>query len=807
MKPIRIIAIVVALLVLATAPAFAEPPAPAKEEVVYAHLGSDGAVNQAYVVNAFPDSNGKIVDHGDYGQIINLTNTEQINYNGQRLDINTEPGNFYYQGELTSRAMPWQIAVGYELDGEKLPASELVGRSGQLRINIAVRQDRSIDPVYFDNYLLQVSVNLDAKYCSDIVSAGATIAANGEVKVVNHSLLPGKEADYTITATVRNLHLGQIQAVGLPFEMVMDMPDPSSYLGDLLALQQAIAQLADGVNQFGAGVDQLDRAAGQLGSGAEALTSNAHTIAAGFDRLAAGRGDFDAGLRQYNQAIQQFATGLTALPTGLASFTAGIDQLTAGSGQLAGGLAGVGTGMGQFDAALGQTANGSVALSAGIDQLSAGLGELTAQGKYADPNLVGGSAQILAALSAIDQALSLPLSDAEAQQLLGLLQTFSSSFQEFSKSVEATDFDTFLTRLRDALTRFDGTVGRIEQIAADLQDGAAITARLGIDVTDNPQAQALLAEMAEQGRRLDAATVELRAIRAELGGLEPLLAGVIDSLNQLRGQFEIIQALIARLNTAIQTITGDDINKLKAGIKLLSSNYRTFHQGLVAYVDGVEQAYLGVSGEQGLAAGAHELSSGLGQLAASSSGLTAGVVQLAGGAAQLHSGLRELQAGANQFASQAGQLSTGAGQLATGGNELVAGHTQLLAGDGQYATGIHQYASGMSSYSTGVQQYVVGMGELNSAAGRLGVGANELRAGTSNMDQQLTQRMNEAMAEFLPGDYTSVSFTSPKNTGIQRVQFVYLLDAQIEPTVQHTSEPEPQKSWWQRIIDIFRGGD
>ncbi len=42
-------------------------------------------------------------------------------------------------------------------------------------------------------------------------------------------------------------------------------------------------------------------------------------------------------------------------------------------------------------------------------------------------------------------------------------------------------------------------------------------------------------------------------------------------------------------------------------------------------------------------------------------------------------------------------------------------------------------------------------------------------------------------------------------TGIERVQFVYLTDAQSEePPPADDAGPEPRKTLWERILDVFR---
>lgn len=47
-----------------------------KEEVVYAMLSGNGALEGAYVVNSFVDQD--ITDYGDYTDVRNLTTTDEI---------------------------------------------------------------------------------------------------------------------------------------------------------------------------------------------------------------------------------------------------------------------------------------------------------------------------------------------------------------------------------------------------------------------------------------------------------------------------------------------------------------------------------------------------------------------------------------------------------------------------------------------------------------------------------------------------------------------------------------------------------
>ncbi len=810
MKPIvRVIALIAGLLVLIAAPAGAAPTQP-KEEVVYAHLASDGKVNRVFVVNAFADAEGDLTDYGHYTGVVNLSNTDELDLREDRVKVPAQSEPFYYQGELAEQDMPWRLGLEYRLDGRTVTANELLGRSGAFELRVKVRANEEVDPVFFDHYMLQIQVNMDSQHFTEIISDGATIASAGQNRVVNLTSLPGNEADLVIRAQASDAVLGQIQVVGLPFEMMFELPDPAQYTADLLTLQSAIAELATGVTGFTDGVQAVTGAADELSGGAATLASNAELIAGGFDQLAVGRGDFDAALRQYSQGVQDFATGLGGLNTGIGEFASGVDALATGSGELASGLDEYDTGMGQFSAGLGQSAQGGQALVAGLDQLAGGLGQLTEQGKYADENLVGASEEILGSLQALQFALQAPLNADEAAQLTQLLDGFSAAFEGFAGAVGTTDFDALATALNGSAASVGQSAGSIEQVAADLQDEAGITTQLGIDVTDNPQAQALLAHMAAKGSELADTASQLRTVEATLAGLAGQVEALRDSLTLVSDQFDAIRGLIQRVGIAITAISPEQIGQLQAGVGELVGGYTEFHYGLVAYVDGVEGAYHGLAGnpadptQPAVLPGAEQLSDGLTTLDGSGQELATAAGELATGAGQLNQGLLGLQAGVGQFSGQAGQIVDGAGQLASGGAALLNGHGQLVAGEAQFGSGLGQYADGMSTFGSGMSQFAQGAGELGAAAPQLADGAGQLRDATSDMDQQMADQIDEALAEFMPGEFELASFTDSRNTGIERVQFIYLVDTQTEPEPAAEPEPVESRSWWQRIIDIFR---
>ncbi|MFR1639293.1 MAG: hypothetical protein ACLSVD_09035 [Eggerthellaceae bacterium] len=62
---------------------------------------------------------------------------------------------------------------------------------------------------------------------------GATIAQSGEDATAAFTVLPGQDADFTLTAKVRNFKMPGAQIAALPYSSVVEMPDTSSMVSGM----------------------------------------------------------------------------------------------------------------------------------------------------------------------------------------------------------------------------------------------------------------------------------------------------------------------------------------------------------------------------------------------------------------------------------------------------------------------------------------------------------------------------------------------------------------------------------------------
>lgn len=115
------------------------------------------------------------------------------------ITFNTDDnGMFYYQGNMESTKIPWNIDISYYLDDKEVQASSLAGKSGKLKIAISIKDNEDMEDTFFDNYLLQMTATFNSEKCKDIVSEQATIANVGDTKQLTYTILAGGNSEFTI---------------------------------------------------------------------------------------------------------------------------------------------------------------------------------------------------------------------------------------------------------------------------------------------------------------------------------------------------------------------------------------------------------------------------------------------------------------------------------------------------------------------------------------------------------------------------------------------------------------------------------
>lgn len=405
-----------------------------KQEVVYASLNNAGGMNSVYVVNVLKAAAGQTVqDFGTYDQVVNLTDTSTINQLSDSV-ILTMPESetasdteFSYQGSVPNAQIPWNISITYLLDGQEISAEDLAGKTGSLELRIETAQNQSVDPRYYENYLMQITCTLPMKNATNVKTDQGSIALSGSDVTVSFMVMPDADGNVSLSADVTNFEMSGISFAAIPFSMALDFPDTDSLVSQFDTLIDGTEQLHSGAQDLAAGVSSVDAATKQAATGAANLATGATQMTQGLQQyqqglrdsaaaaqdsvseedIAAARQNYEAALGEYaaaftvaygqvmtenpqmtqQEALQAAAQQLAGSSQEQAMNAALQSLLTVVSTQIASqgaaeALTGAADGLGSVDDAsslLGGSASlgtGAQELANGLDQLAGGTGEL-----------------------------------------------------------------------------------------------------------------------------------------------------------------------------------------------------------------------------------------------------------------------------------------------------------------------------------------------------------------------------------------------------------------------------------------------
>lgn len=367
------LALCFALSLIAVPAAAADAPAATgAEEVIYAKLDAAGEPLSAYAVVALNGDAGESVTHyGAYTAVENLTDTSALTYeDGAVTATIPEGGRLYYQGTLESFELPWDIAIGYELDGRSISPAELGGQSGALEMSLSVKPNGNAPGAFADEMMLQITVTLDASLCKDISAGGATVANAGGDKTLAFTVLPGAEAEYTVTADVEDFTMAGLTIAGVNYDI-------ASAMGDTAEITDGVGQMTDAISQLSDGASQLASGAGSLRSGAGSFGSGLSTLSAGSAELVAGSEQIAGALAQISASLP--GAGTDAEAAAAAAAAAGMDPEAAAAAAAGAQSAGAGmtldlSALAQLPAGLEQAADGLEQAGAALAQLAEGYG-------------------------------------------------------------------------------------------------------------------------------------------------------------------------------------------------------------------------------------------------------------------------------------------------------------------------------------------------------------------------------------------------------------------------------------------------
>ena len=647
-----------------------------KDETVYVLTEADGSVRKVIVSDWLKNASAldQISDISDLEQIENVKGDETFTLSGQNEALWDARGNdIYYQG-TTTKELPVDIAVSYELDGNTISARDLAGKSGQvtIRFDYTNRQSETVqvdgkDETIYVPFAVLTGTVLDNDIFRNVEVSNGKLINDGDHTTVIGLALPGLQNNlalsketidlpdyFEIRADVTNFRLGTTMTIASN-EVFCDLDDEKLESAD---------DLESSMNQLTTAMDQLLDGASSLSDGLDTLLEKSGTLADGIEQVASGASALKSGASDLNSGVSQLKSGSSQLSSGLNQLSGNNKTLTAGAKQVFNSL--LSTANKQLSEA------GLTVSTLTIDNYARVLDQTISS---LDKNAVYNQAlaQVTAAVEAKRPDIENAVTDAVRSQVTA--QVTATVQEQVTKKVTAAVKEQ--------------VAGQVIQTAAGMSKeeyDAAVEAGLVDETTQKAVEQAI----AEQMKSDEVQKTIENNVAAQMDTDE--IKATIASNTDTQMQTEAIRKTIAenvenQVKKAIsENMASDEVqSKLAAAsegaksiisLKASLDAYNGFYLGLLTYTDGVASA--------------------------------------ASGAAQLNAGISELSTGAAKLNAGAAELYDGTIQLKNGTPALIDGITQLRDGSVQLSDGLNQFNE------EGIQKLVSALdGDLDGVISRL----------------------------------------------------------------------------------------
>lgn len=146
-----------------------------KTESVFSNLNTDGSINKITVTNHIcSKTKEEYEDESELEDIINLNGSETFTKDGNNLKWKSDGKDIYYQGS-TKKEGPIKININYYLNGEKKKAKEIVGKKGNVKVEINLENKMKNE--------VNINGNIEEVYTPFVVMAGTIIDTNNNSNV------------------------------------------------------------------------------------------------------------------------------------------------------------------------------------------------------------------------------------------------------------------------------------------------------------------------------------------------------------------------------------------------------------------------------------------------------------------------------------------------------------------------------------------------------------------------------------------------------------------------------------------------
>lgn len=274
-----------------------------KDETVYSKMDSNGKNYKTIVSTHIKNTeNADLIN--DLSDLLNVKNTsgdENYTQDGNKFVWNANKNDIYYQGE-SSKELPIECNVKYELDGKELSANEIAGKSGKVKITLQYtnKEERTVDingkkVKMYVPFVVVAGTIIENENARNIEVSSGKVVDDGSKTVVVGMAMPGLQeslglsddeveipSNVEITMDATNFETSSIMSYVTPKVLEEDdlkvFDNLDEIYGKVNTLQTSMNQIQDGANTLKDGTTQLATGANTLKDGVTTAYNGAQTI-------------------------------------------------------------------------------------------------------------------------------------------------------------------------------------------------------------------------------------------------------------------------------------------------------------------------------------------------------------------------------------------------------------------------------------------------------------------------------------------------------------------------------------------------
>ena len=274
-----------------------------KDETVYSKLDNEGN-NYKTIVSTHIENKENAELINDISDLLNIKNTSSdatYTQDGNKFVWNANKSDIYYQGE-TSKELPIECKIKYELDGKEVSSNEIAGKSGKVKVTVQYtnKEERTVDingkkVKMYVPFVVVVGTIIENENARNIEVSSGKVIDDGTKSVVVGMAMPGLQeslglskndveipSDVEITMDATNFETSSIISYVTPKVLEEDDLKIFDKLDDVYSqvntLQKSMNQIQDGANTLADGTTELANGANTLKDGVTTAYNGAQTI-------------------------------------------------------------------------------------------------------------------------------------------------------------------------------------------------------------------------------------------------------------------------------------------------------------------------------------------------------------------------------------------------------------------------------------------------------------------------------------------------------------------------------------------------